>query len=59
MGRTAAKVTGCQFGFGFKAFSGESLPPDLIGRGGRFASDKTSQIRNPEDGSDSIGSEKP
>jgi hypothetical protein len=59
MGRTAAKVTGGQFGFGFKAFSGERLPPDLIRRGGRFASDKTRQIRNPEDGSDSIGSEEP
>src|SRR6266545_4632338 len=34
------KLPAGQIGFGFKAFSGESLPPDLIRGGGRFASRK-------------------
>src|SRR5437867_4373430 len=34
------KLPAGQIGFGFKAFSGESLPPDLIRDGGRFASRK-------------------
>src|SRR5437773_9472308 len=52
------KLPAGQIGFGFKAFSGESLPPDLIRDGGRFASRKARQIKNPKDGSDSIGTEK-